>query len=68
MKNVPGVPFAAPSGDDPNLLGYNFQNAVTWELPISNTVHLKAGDKVFSGNDSNGTNNGTAFFEITKVR
>jgi hypothetical protein len=68
MKNVPQSTFVAPSADDPNLLGYNFQNAVTWGLPISNTVRLVAGDKIFSGNDSNGTNNGTTFFEITKVR
>lgn len=68
MKNVPAPASSAPSGDDPNLIAYSFNLNVTWALPVMNTVHLKAGDRIFSGNDATGINNGTAFFEITKVR
>jgi hypothetical protein len=68
MKNVPSPASTAPSGDNPNLIAYSFNDQVTNGMPMSNTVYLVAGDKVFSGNDATGTNNGTAFFEITKVR
>lgn len=67
MKNVPSPASTAPSSSDPNLIAYNFQDAVTWDLPLCNTVFLKKGDRVFSGNDAGGTNNGSALFEINKV-
>lgn len=68
MKNITAPANTAPTATDPNLLAYEFSDATTWDIPVFATVRLQAGDKIFSGHDSSGINNGTHFYEINKVR